>query len=366
MPLSTRLTEEQLVRITLRTDRDWRRLILRAEAAWQLVNWQNALSIWRRASSQVLLEECEHQPTYLKAYSNRYMEQLRCVKHQGGCGAILTYIPAASVIAARQKKHDSSKKNQKGDIVSRAKNLQEGPSAMPDQDECPRCQRGFQVFRLKGGRRILRCIGWKFEGDKDKECTYIKGIDGQSLFKDQDKHHKIRSSISTEQTTSTTETAAPSADTVTGAASDSQTRLSQSKDPNMVSASGSGKLDNEQSQSSSSQGPQPNNGQIVQMMMDVQAQLQAQIQMGQEQTQYNLMAQLQSTQEQSQQQMWQAVQLQQAQMLQAQQPQMQQPPPTHPQENEQFIDPDAEMTLASPLSPTTEYNVVDLVDPTDF
>ena len=138
-------------------------------------------------------------PLYSSAASDVYKRQ-----HQGGCGAILTYIPAASVIAARQKKHDSSKKNQKGDIVSRAKNLQEGPSAMPDQDECPRCQRGFQVFRLKGGRRILRCIGWKFEGDKDKECTYFKGIDGQSLFKDQDKHHKIRSCISTEQTTSTT------------------------------------------------------------------------------------------------------------------------------------------------------------------
>ena len=98
MVLSTLLTPEQKARIEVRTDRDWRRLILRAEAAWQLANLQNALSIWQHASSQVLLEECEHPTIYLRAYTNKSMEQMKCVKHLGGCGAIITYVPSPEVL----------------------------------------------------------------------------------------------------------------------------------------------------------------------------------------------------------------------------------------------------------------------------
>lgn len=267
--------------------RRWRRLTLRCLLVLVQAALRGVSSLWHVASSRVLQEECVHDRVCLRTASNRYADQLICDANKGGCGAILSYIPTANAMVAREAKITTKKST--GNLETRAQHLQSDASPI-GADQCPRCLRGFHRFRLRSGQVILHCDGWKVSGKN--RCTFIKALPGETL---QFGVPKV------EPKATATSKATKVLDSVLGSQQQCAVRESITEAGGTL-GDGYGMQGQGRGLPSMSSTTLYTEEQVAQMMASMQTQLQTQLQL-----------QMQTHQEQMQTQMWQTLQMQMAQ-----------------------------------------------------
>jgi ssDNA-binding Zn-finger/Zn-ribbon topoisomerase 1 len=108
-------------------------------------------------SRESCLADCLHPSQCLRSHANMYAVQMVCEKKNGGCGAVVNYVPTARAMESRAKKKQVTKKF--GDIASR---INKSTVEAPDTPSCPRCCKPQRVWNPRPGVRMpqWRCGDW--------------------------------------------------------------------------------------------------------------------------------------------------------------------------------------------------------------